>query len=346
MGLFLLALLHVPSFRASVWWIVRLLLRGLHWVCVDLPLAVLNWPWFRRFLHSRLYAALSYYLFKPALPAAATWMVLLRLGIGSKVLLPATASVFLASVLLINSRFGRALEGEVFDRLARAWHRLSLQLVPELLHFILDLFKWLLEEVERGLYAIDEWLRFRSGERRRTLVAKALAGLVWSAVSAVILLTVNLFIEPTFNPIKHFPTVTVAAKLLLPFLPDLIRAVTELLLFLGPWTAEAIAWVVFALLPGFAGFMVWELKENWRLYAANRARMLRPAVIGTHGETMRRLLRPGFHSGTLPRLYGRLRRADAGPAFRGTPMGLASSARPWLMSSRPSAAFSSANLWP
>ena len=103
---------------------------------------------------------------------------------------------------------------------------------------------------------------------------------------------------------------TVAAKLLLPFLPDLIRAVTELLLFLGPWTAEAIAWVVFALLPGFAGFMVWELKENWRLYAANRARMLRPAVIGTHGETMRRLLRPGFHSGTLPRLYGRLRRAE------------------------------------
>src|SRR5262249_55425203 len=45
-------------------------------------------------------------------------------------------------------------------------------------------------------------------------------------------------------------------------------------------------------------------------YRANRRRLLGPVIIGHHGETMRRLLRPGFHSGTLPKLYAKLRRAD------------------------------------
>jgi hypothetical protein len=37
---------------------------------------------------------------------------------------------------------------------------------------------------------------------------------------------------------------------------------------------------------------------------------LRAVAIGRHGETMLQLLRPGFHSGTLPRLYARLRWAE------------------------------------
>jgi hypothetical protein len=61
--------------------------------------------------------------------------------------------------------------------------------------------------------------------------------------------------------------------------------------------------------PGVFGFLVWELRENWRLYAANRPLRLGPESIGEHGETMMRLLRPGIHSGTLPKAYAALRRA-------------------------------------
>jgi hypothetical protein len=60
------------------------------------------------------------------------------------------------------------------------------------------------------------------------------------------------------------------------------------------------------------GFLAWELKENWRLYAANRSRTLRPVQVGRHGESMRRLLLPGFHSGTIPKLFGKLRRQMRG----------------------------------
>jgi hypothetical protein len=63
-------------------------------------------------------------------------------------------------------------------------------------------------------------------------------------------------------------------------------------------------------IPGIFGFLVWELKENWRLYAANRPKGLIPMIIGSHGETMGRLLRPGFHSGTIPKLFAKLRRAE------------------------------------
>jgi hypothetical protein len=70
------------------------------------------------------------------------------------------------------------------------------------------------------------------------------------------------------------------------------------------------------MIPGMFGFIAWELKENWFLYRANRAGRLRPVPIGHHGETMPRLLRRGFHSGTVPKLHGKLRRAER----RGRPL--------------------------
>src|SRR5262249_35274666 len=80
--------------------------------------------------------------------------------------------------------------------------------------------------------------------------------------------------------------------------------------FLGGPLAFTIAFIILHSIPGAAGFLVWEFKENWRLYRANRPRTLRPEVIGHHGETMLRLMKPGFHSGTLPKLFAKLRRAE------------------------------------
>jgi hypothetical protein len=71
--------------------------------------------------------------------------------------------------------------------------------------------------------------------------------------------------------------------------------------------AGTTAFVICACIPGIFGFLAWELKENWRLYRANEPINLEPLVVGHHGETVSRLMRPGFHSGTLPRLYARWR---------------------------------------
>ena len=75
--------------------------------------------------------------------------------------------------------------------------------------------------------------------------------------------------------------------------------------------ACTVATLIIWCIPGIFGFLVWELKENWRLYAANRPkRLCSRSSIGQHGETMARLLKPGFHSGTLPKRFAKLRRAE------------------------------------
>src|SRR5206468_6005352 len=76
-----------------------------------------------------------------------------------------------------------------------------------------------------------------------------------------------------------------------------------------PGFAIVVCGAIGTMIPGIFGFLAWELKENWKLYTANRPTTLRPVLLGHHGETMARLLRPGFHSGTVPKLFRKLRRA-------------------------------------
>jgi hypothetical protein len=171
------------------------------------------------------------------------------------------------------------------------------------------LFQWVLQTIERLLYAVDEWLRFRRGERWWILAYKAIFGVVWSVIAYIVRIYITLLIEPQVNPIKHFPVVTVSHKMMLPFSLHLTALFAAPLAPLGKFWSNAIAGTTVFLLPGVFGFLVWELKENWRLYAANRSKLLRPISIGSHGETMLRFLRIGFHSGTIPKLFGRLREA-------------------------------------
>ena len=142
------------------------------------------------------------------------------------------------------------------------------------------------------------------------LAIKAVLGLVWGVVAYAARIYLNLLVEPQINPIKHFPVVTVAAKIMLPFALDLTRIfAAPLTPFLGPLIGNSIAAATVFFLPGVFGFLVWELRSNWRLYEANRPESLGPVVVGSHGETVVRFLRPGFHSGTLPKRFARLRRA-------------------------------------
>ena len=187
---------------------------------------------------------------------------------------------------------------------------LIFEVIPGLFHLIMSAFGRLIEWVEKLIYAVDEWLRFREGESRVVLASKAVLGLGWGVVAYAARVYLVLLVEPQINPIKHFPVVTVAAKIILPFavvLTGLFAA--PLKPFLGPVIGNAVAATTVFFLPGVFGFLVWELRSNWRLYAANRPDSLGPIPVGSHGETVVRFLRPAFHSGTLPKRFARLRRA-------------------------------------
>jgi hypothetical protein len=224
---------------------------------------------------------------------------------------------FVLASFLLRSRWGLLLEETATDWLVRTWHLVRSDLVPGLVRWILYVFRRLVDGVERVLYTVDEWLRFRRGDSRLSLFVKPALGLVWFVFAYAVRIVINLFVEPTFNPIKHFPVVTVTAKLLLPIdIPLSKLFAASLVPLLGEWAGKLVAWAAVGLLPGLGGFLVWELKENWRLYRANQSPTLDPEIVGHHGETVLRLMRPGLHSGTLPKLYAKLRRAKGRSARR------------------------------
>src|SRR5262249_53063802 len=127
----------------------------------------------------------------------------------------------------------------------------------------------------------------------------------------------NLLVEPQVNPIKHFPVVTVSHKLLLPLAyappktfhtdPSPLASLLLGVVSVPVGKANTIALTVVWGIPGIFGFLAWELTENRRLYRANVSPNLEPETVGSHGETVLRLLRPGLHSGTVPKLYAKLR---------------------------------------
>jgi hypothetical protein len=317
LGVFLFLLLHVPPFRRGVvhvlrgtWWAVRGLLY-------DLPSAFLRLPWVRQILQSRWYLVVFQLVLKP-LP----WGVLAGMGLcfaraGPWVSFVGGVIVFALASVVLQSRIGLYLEEVCADGLIRTWHLIHSDLLPGLVRWVLYIFRRLVEEVERFLYTVDEWLRFRSGDSRLSLYVKPVLGLVWFFFTYLVRIVINLFVEPTFNPIKHFPVVTVTAKLIAPFYPELLGFfMRPLRPVLGKWAAGAVATAEVGLLPGLGGFLAWEFKENWKLYRANQSPTLDPELVGHHGETVLRLMRPGLHSGTLPKLYAKLRRAKGRSARR------------------------------
>jgi hypothetical protein len=299
---FLFLMLHLRLFRRGVVLLLEALWRIVRFVLWDVPRAIWRFTLVRRLLDSRIWR----WLFKPALPAAIAWFV----AADSPLQWPLAGATFVLFVVFLNSRFGRLTEELVTDWVVRSGRHFTSRILPQLVKWILGIFVELVELFDRGIYRVDEWLRFKSGESIIMLFVKGVIGTVWFVVTYFLRLYINLFIEPVVNPIKHFPVVTVAAKILLPISPAMLDALSgPAVRLMGSALGNSFAAFTVFIVPGLAGFLVWEFKENWKLYRATRPKTLRPIQIGHHGETMLGFLKPGFHSGTVPKLFTKLRRA-------------------------------------
>jgi hypothetical protein len=301
-GIFLLLLLHVAPFRRFVLQFLRqtgVLLRSVFW---DWPRALWRAPLFRSLRQSRPVRFLFRHFWTPAILTLVCYLLLILLGVNPVFLFDWLWMVIWAGLTIAyNTPWGWVIQDRIAEALADWWRQVRVNLIPGLITVFIDWFHRLVNWVERGLYAVDEWLRYRRGDSRGRVALKAVLGLLWFPIAYTFRFVFYLLVEPQVNPIKHFPVVTVSHKVIWPLVPQI-----------ADWTGISV-WTVSMIvngIPGIFGFIAWELKENWRLYAANRPRRLSPVVIGSHGETMRGLLRPGFHSGTLPRCYRKLRHAQ------------------------------------
>lgn len=305
-GLFLLALIHHDRFRGLAWKGMRMAGHGMRQLFVDFPLWLAEATLVRRILQSAPVVFFRRRLLTALLLTLLAGVIFPWLGWYTAPTNTGRILMFVAFAIVLNSRAGRDIEELATERLQRIWHRIRVHVFVALFDLVMDSFKRLLEWVERILYEVDEWLRFQSGENRITLAIKAVLGLIWSIVRFFLRFFVTVLIEPQINPIKHFPVVTVSHKVILPLGIPLSKSLVPVF---GAVRANFIATTSVFLAPGIFGFLVWELRANWRLYAVNRHRSLTIVGIGSHGETMLRLMKPGIHSGTLPRLYSRLRRS-------------------------------------
>ena len=301
-AIFAMALMQSRDFR---WRCLRGLVavrQGLM-VLWALPLRVVPLAELNRLLHTWVFQLLYWYIIKPGLVAGLLCLLVPPLA---RHPMGVVAAYGLAAFLL-NSRLGRATSEGVSDAMVRLGSMVREGLIPRTIHFFLHLFKQGVEFVEYLLFLVDEWLRFRSGDSRVSLIVRTILGVVWYPFAFFARFYMVVLIEPMINPIK-LPMSVLAAKIVYP-----------LLITMG-WIAWArqldsnVAYVVVVitlwLLPDAVAFLVWEMKENWGLYRANRGKSLEPVIVGAHGETVRGLLQPGLHSGTVPNLYAKLRIAE------------------------------------
>lgn len=305
---FLLPVMHVPAFRHLVGRALWHLWLPVRFLCYDLPIGLFNLPLVRAFLQSRPYLLFWHFLGKPLLWTLPGTALLYLFGVPWSWNLGISTCLLLTASVLGNTRLGLSFEETTTDWLARTWQLIREDLLPGVFGWIMWFSRYVFDRIERGMYAVDEMLRFRQGESAASFVLKVAFGLIWWLLTYAFRLVYNVFFEPQVNPIKHFPVVTVAHKLTLPLILPMSTAVADQL---GWRVSDAVALLtpVQMATPGMWGFLAWELKENWRLYRANQDPRLTPAQVGSHGEEIIHFIRPGFHSGTLPKLFARLRRA-------------------------------------
>jgi hypothetical protein len=244
----------------------------------------------------------------PLLPVAILWSAGMPQGPGLIDSVPVLVLALAFGTLLRETAGGRRR----LDDLTTGWRGL-LDLVRRerlagLVAPVMEFFKRATRGLTEGLFHIRYRLSPRLGEPAHRALLKAMAAPPWALCEAVIEFYVVVLIEPQTNPIKHFPVVTLGHKLMLPLLPALSSTLYTAAAPILPdaLTLPLIAATIF-LLPGLFGFLFWELKENWRLYAANRRDPVPVARLGDHGETMIRMLSRGLHGGSLPRAFDRLR---------------------------------------
>ncbi|MGE0432098.1 MAG: hypothetical protein AB7K09_14405 [Planctomycetota bacterium] len=307
----ILALIESATLRNLAW-------QGLRYV--GIALKFITWDWLSAVFHLRLvrYLMVSRFvrvgLRNIAIPAIVVWgasaPIRRDVHLEDWQFVLVLVGIYTATWLLLHVRFVQLIEALVQEQMSVWWERARKHLLPNIIRWIFEVFRAFIQAFEYLTYTVDEALRFRRGDNRVALVFKVGTGMLWAIVMYVITLYVTLLIEPQINPIKHFPVVTVSHKIMLPIYPDLIRYVTPLCTkVLGDYIGYPFAAATLFLLPGVFGFLAWELTSNWRLYVATRPRDLQSVLVGSHGERVSGMLRPGFHSGPVPRLWRRIRRS-------------------------------------
>lgn len=306
LGIFLFGIINNLSFRTFVFEVLLFFWKTAKFIFYKIPSALLTWNPFLSIWKSLPVQVIYSLILKPLVftEAIALWLPKsYPYHVGEIVL-------FIGFTLLLNSRPGRLLSEFAISGVMTLGKLIQDGLISILFTIILQSFKKTIEGLEFVLQWVNDWLRLRGRAKPWQIALRGILGLLWSPIAFFLRFYTVVLIEPGINPIK-FPISSVAAKFTYPII---IPLTPEIVQFFSPFIGDVLSNLFFGttiwLMPNLFGFLFWETKENWGLYRANRPQSLRPMAVGTHGETIPQLLKLGFHSGTIPKLFMKLRKAE------------------------------------
>jgi hypothetical protein len=319
LGLAALVVIRSAAVRGALASLARTAYRVARFVVWEVPARIWTDPWVRSVFASVPVQLVLNYVVRPLALSAPFWLLPIGLWEAGWA---ARAATFVAAAFLVNTRFGWRIEAGLFETARRVLE--FIRSAPAVLRWLSDVFTELVDAVEWVLAQVEDWLRLRGRSGPLAVAVRAVAGLLWMPFAFLIRFYTVVLIEPMLNPLK-LPLSILFAKFVYPLLllaPWLLRPdpdsflgyssplVGQLAAYLTEPGAGLLVMGTLWLLPDACTFLFWEMRENWRLYRANRPDALRPVPVGDHGETVRGLLHWGFHSGTVPRLYAKLRAAE------------------------------------
>src|SRR5690606_770454 len=116
----------------------------------------------QRILASREFRIFLDYVLEPAVCILLLWIPATLFGYPWTWRL--VLELYLGLALFLTSPVGRYTSERTMDFLMRAWHELKINVFSAVIHWIIDLFDSLLVNLERLVYTVDEFLRFRAGD--------------------------------------------------------------------------------------------------------------------------------------------------------------------------------------
>ncbi len=208
--------------------------------------------------------------------------------------------------VLLNMRPGLMAGALIIRSLKKVFSHLGNGLLSGAVLLWQGILKKMLTGIDGMILLVEEWISVRQKDEGLWITLQALLQSLWFPLGYTLRFSFMVVIEPFLNPVK-LPVCFVAMKIFYPVVgPPLHLTLDGTFNF---FLVEALVWVIDFIIPGAFGFFFWEFRENWRLYEANRPIRMPPAMVGPQGETLRELLEPGFHAGTIPAVYRRLRKA-------------------------------------
>ncbi len=319
LGVLIILVIQSSALRGALVATGRTFYRAVRFVFWELPGRIWSARWVRLFFRSIPVQLVRKFLLRPLVVYGV--LVSVSTDLRSAMWL-IHMLVFLVATFFVNTRIGERVEALLFEA-ARA----LLELVPSLpaiLRWLNDQFRDLVGALEWVLSRVEDGLRLRGRAGPLAVAIRTVAGLVWMPFAFLIRFYTVVLIEPMLNPLK-LPLSILFAKFVYPLLllfPGILQSDPQSLLGysspmvgqMAAYLTEPGAWLLVMgtlwLLPDAFTFLFWEMRENWRLYRANRPDVLLPVAVGDHGERVHALLHWGFHSGTVPRLFARLRAAE------------------------------------